>query len=131
MALIKGKDGLIQLGSSPTAVSKIKNFTITETTGEGDASVMGSEWTDVEALQNSWEAQAEVLIDTADGGQAEITIGATVACVFLPQGAGSGNLEYTGSGLVTNISESVAVDSLVTLQTTIKGKGALTRGTVA
>lgn len=131
MALIKGKDGLIQLGSSPTAVGKIKNFTITETVGEGDASVMGADATDVEGLQSSWEAQAEVLIDTGDAGQAEIVIGATVNGVFLPQGSGSGNLEYTGSGLVTNISESVAVDNLVTLQTTIKGKGALTRGTVA
>lgn len=131
MALIKGKDGLIQLGSSPTAVSKIKNFTITETTGEGDASVMSSDWTDVEALQNSWEAQVEVLLDTGDGGQAEVVIGATVAGVFLPQGSGSGNLEYTGSGLVTSVSENNAVDNLVPLQFTMKGKGALTRGTVA
>ena len=68
--------------------------------------------------------------DETDSPQQTLTAGTTIAFILGPEGNGSGDEIFTGSGIVTGMSINVGLDSITTRSVTFQGTGALTRGTV-
>jgi len=68
--------------------------------------------------------------DETDSPQQTLTVGSSISFVLLPEGNSSGDEKFTGTGLITGMSVSNAMDSIITRSVTFQGTGALTRATV-
>lgn len=130
MARVKGKDGVVNVGAN--AVALVRSFTVEESADTAEGHTMGDNWKEFEITFTEWSGSIEALLDPTDtNGQQALTIGASVSLDLRPQGTGSGLLSYTGTALVTGISEGVPHDNFDTLSITVQGTGALTRTTQA
>lgn len=129
MACYKGKDGVVKIAG--VSVGQVMNFSLEETVDTVECTHMGDDARDYEATFTTWTASAEVRWDPDDAGQEDIVVGATVTLNLYPEGDTVGDTEWTGSAIVTNISETVDMEELISASFEFQGKGALTRGTVA
>ena len=68
--------------------------------------------------------------DETDSPQQTLTAGSSIAFVLLPEGNTSGDEKFTGTGIITGMSVSNAMDAIVTRSITFQGTGALVRATV-
>ena len=128
MAVKTGKDGTISVGGS--TVGEITGFSFDEGMSPiSDHNLNDAAESNV-AGRTNWNASVEVMWDKGDSGQSALTIGATVALILYPEGVGSGSQRYTGGGLVTGRSQSVADEAIVTQSFTIQGSGVLVSDTV-
>ena len=67
--------------------------------------------------------------DGTDSPQQTLTAGTSISFVLGPEGDGSGDEIFSGSGIVTGMSVNVGLDAITTRSVTFQGTGALTRGT--
>lgn len=128
MARYKGHDGSITAGGD--AIGEIESFDIEVSTNELMANVMGSDWTDREAGQNSATGTIAVLSDPGDTGQSNLTVGASVALVLFSEGNSSGLTEISGNFQINSIGISTSVGDLVKRTYSIANKGTVTIGAV-
>jgi hypothetical protein len=131
----KGKDGVVKIGSN--VIGQIKNFSVEQTADTIEDTSMGDTARTYKDSLTTFTASIDALFDqssadsvTADAGQVAMSIGATAAFTFLPQGSTSGDYSMSGSGIVTSISRTQSFDGLVEISFAVQGSGALTIGTV-
>lgn len=129
MANHRGSEGIVTVGGN--VVAELLSWTVDET---GDT-IEDSELSDTAKTfvsdMTSWTASIECQWDETDTtGQGAMTIGATVACVFLPEGNVSGDVSRSGSAIITGKSQGNAKGAMVTQSFSLQGTGALTDGTV-
>ena len=91
---------------------------------------MGDAARSYKSTLNTFTASVDALFDDTDSAQTSMTIGASLAFLFQPEGSGSGAYQLSGTGLVTGISQTQSFDGLVERSFTVQGTGALTIGTV-
>ena len=128
MARYRGKDGDVEFGG--TSVGERISFDLNITPAEADASTMGNNWSDVEALQLSAEGSLEVFYDPGDSAISGIVAGSTVTAVFYPGGNTSTLESFSGDWLITGESISTSVGDLVKRTYSIKNKGTITRAAI-
>lgn len=130
MATHTGVDGLVQVGGN--TVAEIKSFSIDESANPINDSNLNDAAETHLIGRTSWTASIEVQWDETDTtGQEAMTIGASIAATFLPEGNTTGDVSMAGTASITNRSTAVAEEAIITQSFTLQGNGALTRGTVA
>jgi len=128
MATHHGKEGVVTAGG--TAIGELTGFTI-ETTGDvvEDTQLSDSEKSFL-AGRTSFSGTLEMHYDEADAQQETLTAGSSISFVLLPEGNDSGDQSFTGSGIITGMSISNAMDGIVSRSVTFQGTGSLSKGTV-
>ena len=128
MATHHGKEGVVTAGG--TAIGELTGFTI-ETTGDvvEDTQLSDSEKSFL-AGRTSFSGTLEMHYDETDAQQETLTAGSSISFVLLPEGNDSGDQSFTGSGIITGMSISNAMDGIVSRSVTFQGTGSLTKSTV-
>jgi hypothetical protein len=128
MATHHGKEGVVTAGG--TAIGELTGFTI-ETTGDvvEDTQLSDSEKSFL-AGRTSFSGTLEMHYDEADAQQETLTAGSSISFVLLPEGNDTGDQSFTGSGIITGMSISNAMDGIVSRSVTFQGTGSLSKGTV-
>jgi hypothetical protein len=128
MATHHGKEGVVTAGG--TAIGELTGFTI-ETTGDvvEDTQLSDSEKSFL-AGRTSFSGTLEMHYDETDAQQETLTAGSSISFVLLPEGNTSGDQSFTGSGIITGMSISNAMDGIVSRSVTFQGTGSLTKSTV-
>lgn len=129
MANATGKDGIVKIGANAVGELRSWSYSITGETIEDTS--MGDTARTYKAGLTTWSGSAEAFFDAADTAQGAITAGAEVTLSFYPTGDDSGDSEYTGTAIVTEISSTAALDGMVEVSFSFTGTGALTIGSVA
>lgn len=126
-----GRDGIVKVGAN--TVAEVTSFSVSVTANTVDDTVLGDTWATHQAGINSWSGSVSGFWDETDtNGQVALTIGASVTLNLYPEGATSGDTYFSGTATVTGIERSVANnDSIVTVNFTFVGSGALTISVVA
>ena len=129
MATHHGKEGVVTAGG--TAIGELTGFTL-ETTGDvvEDTALTDAAKSFV-AGRTSFSGSLEMHYDEADAQQETLTAGSSISFVLLPEGNDSGDQSFTGTGIVTGMSVTNAMDSIVSRTVTFQGTGTLTKGTVS
>ena len=128
MATFSGSAGVVKAGGN--AIGEIRSFTVDQTGDTVEDTAMGDAARSYKATLNTFTASVDALFDDTDTAQTAMTIGASLAFLFQPEGGGNGAYQLSGTGLVTGISQSQSFDGLVERSFTVQGTGALTIGTV-
>jgi hypothetical protein len=128
MATHHGKEGVVTAGG--TAIGELTGFTI-ETTGDvvEDTQLSDSEKSFL-AGRTSFSGTLEMHYDETDAQQETLTAGSSISFVLLPEGNTTGDQSFTGSGIITGMSISNAMDGIVSRSVTFQGTGSLSKGTV-
>jgi hypothetical protein len=128
MATHHGKEGVVTAGG--TAIGELTGFTI-ETTGDvvEDTQLSDSEKSFL-AGRTSFSGTLEMHYDETDAQQETLTAGSSISFVLLPEGNDTGDQSFTGSGIITGMSISNAMDGIVSRSVTFQGTGSLTKSTV-
>ena len=126
MPVTKGKEGVIQVGVTPTAlVAELRSWEITESANEVDVSRMGDNWTRVDSTQLSWKGSLECFYDATDAdGQKALKVGEYASITVFPAGTG-GN--WTGQALITEATVKSAHDGIIEKSISFTGNGTLTK----
>ena len=128
MATHHGKEGVVKAGG--TAIGELTGFTLETTADVVEDTQLSDATKSFLAGRTSFSGTLEMSYDESDSPQQTLTAGSSIAFILLPEGATSGDESFTGSGIVTGMSVSNAMDSVITRSVTFQGTGALTRGTV-
>lgn len=130
MANHTGTDGAVSVDGN--TVAELTAFSIEETAATIDNSVLGTTTTSAVVGKTSWNGSIECHWDESDtAGQGSMVIGATIAVIFQPEGATTGDTIFTGSALITGKSKSIGIDAMISQSFTLTGVGALVEGTQA
>ena len=122
--------GLLTIGGN--TVAELLSYNIDESVATLDDTIISDTAETHQTDLTSWTATVECFWDETDTtGQGAMTIGASVAAIFLPEGNTSGDVSRTGTATVESKSMAVAKGSMITQSFTLKGNGALTDSTVA
>ena len=128
MAAITGVLGRVTVAGN--TVAELTGFSIDESANM----ISDSELTDaVEtsiAGRTSWSGSIECMWSDGDTAQAAMTIGASVALIFLPEGPTGGSAKYNGTAIIESRGLAVSDEAIITQSFSVKGNGALTIGTV-
>lgn len=129
MANHKGSEGTVHVGT--TAIGELRSWELTHTNEPIDDSVMTDTNRTMQPGINSWSGSATAFWDETDTtGQEALTIGAAVTLKFYPEGASATDVFYTGAAVVTNITRRAALQTMVEVDFSFQGNGALTRTVV-
>lgn len=123
MATFKGSAGKVTIGGS--IVGEVRSFSIEESADTIEDTVMGDASKSFKSSLKSFTASIDALFDNDDAGQDALTIGAEVAAVFRSAGDGTGEMERSGTGIVTGITINQSYDGLVETSFTLQGTGDL------
>jgi hypothetical protein len=130
MATHVGKDGAVYVGAN--AVAEIRDWSLEQTSEVVNDTVMGDTWMTNKATQKSWTSSFNAFWDETDtNGQGALTVGSEVTLNLYPEGNTSGDTYWTGSAIITSVSNSASFDGLVEASFSATGNGALTEDTVA
>ncbi len=129
MAIHKGSEGLVKVGSSNT-VAEVRSYSIDETADTIESTSMGDSAKTFESSLTSFSGSVECFWDETDTAQVAMSIGSTITLNLYPEGADSGDTYYSGSAIVTGKTVSGAHDGLVEASISFQGSGALTITTV-
>ena len=132
MSCIKGYDGAVKIGSTPTLIGQTKVWTLNTSKDTADVTTMdASGWKEYCSTLKGWAGSVTVLFDPADAGQIEAVAafesGDSVALeLILNEGGGVEEWTYSGSAIVTTMPIASDVSSLVEVTFDFQGTGAMT-----
>jgi hypothetical protein len=128
MATHHGKEGVVT--AAGTAIGEVTGFTL-ETAADvtEDTQLTDSAKTFV-LTRTSFSGTIEMHYDETDTPQTTLLSGSSIAFILLPEGNTVGDEKFSGTGLVTGVSISNAMDAVVARTVTFQGTGSLTIGTV-
>ena len=127
MATHHGKEGVVKAGG--TAIGELTGFTLETTADVVEDTALSDATKSFIAGRTSFSGTLEMSYDETDSPQQTLTAGTTIAFILAPEGNGSGDETFTGSGIVTGMSVNVSLDGITTRSVTFQGTGTLTRGT--
>lgn len=131
MATIKGYNGSIKAGDTPTTVGEVKNYNIDQSSDIVETSTLGSDWGKNVPTLKRWSGSLVAHFDIGDSGQDEIrsalSSGASVALeLYIGGESGVGNTKYNGTAVIETISVGNDVAGIVEASISFTGTGALT-----
>ena len=129
MATHVGTSGVVKVGSD--TVAEVTGFTIDETNDTvEDTSLTDTAKTYI-ALRKDATGTIECHWDETDSsGQGALTVGASVTLNLYPEGADSADTYYTGTALVTGVSQNVSMDGVIARTITVQFSGGVSTTTV-
>lgn len=129
MATHHGKQGVCKFGAN--TIGELVNWTLTEGVEVQDDGVVGDEWKTHLIGRKEWSGSVTVRMDKSDTAQAAMTVGASGAFSFYPEGEANGDSFKIGTATITEVGERVELDGVVEQSFSITGNGALTVDTVS
>lgn len=128
MATHLGKEGYLKV--STTTVGEIRDYTLSQSAGTVDTTVIGDDWTTNKVTQKSWTCSGSLFWDEADAGQLALTIGSAVTLNLYPEGIAGSSTYYTGGAYITQFDVTGRFDSMVEATFSAQGNGECTVTTV-
>ena len=129
MTCYNGSDGVVKAAGA--AVGRITEFSVEETMEVRDCTAMGDVYKVSKPGRKEWSGSLTCHLEKSDVGQAALAVGAEVSLVLYPGGDATGEVELSGTALITKRGTSVSDGETVTEAFDFAGVGALTRGLVA
>ena len=133
MATNTGASGVVKVQASGTAVAvvgEVRSFTFEGSADTIEDSVMGDSTRTYKQGLKTNTVSLEVYWDEDDVQQLLLDEGADVDFEIYPTGAGSGEIFFTGGGIVTSRSISGAFDGMVEASFTVQCSGAVVEAAV-
>ncbi|ANS04040.1 major tail protein 2 [uncultured Mediterranean phage uvDeep-CGR2-AD8-C175] len=127
MATHFGKEGVVTAGG--TGIGELTGYTLETTADVVEDTQLSDSTKSFVAGRTSFSGTLDMSYDETDSPQQTLTAGTTIAFILAPEGNGSGDETFTGSGIVTGMSVNVSLDGITTRSVTFQGTGTLTRGT--
>ena len=128
MAVHKGSEGLIKVGSN--TVAEVKSYSLEESSDTIESTSMGDSYRSFEASLLSYSGSVECFWDETDtSGQVALSPGSSVTLVWYPEGADSGDTYYTGTAIVTGKTITGSFDGMVEASISVQGTGGITTAT--
>ncbi len=127
MATHFGKEGVVTAGG--TGIGELTGYTLETTADVVEDTQLSDAGKTFVAGRTSFSGTLDMSYDETDSPQQTLTAGTTIAFILAPEGNGSGDETFTGSGIVTGMSVNVSLDGITTRSVTFQGTGTLTRGT--
>jgi len=125
-----GNSGIVKI--STNTVAEVISFSLSENVNTADDFVLGDTWQTHTAGTKSWSGSVQCYWDETDtNGQEAMTVGASVELHLIPEGSGTGNIDFNGTATIMTIERSVQNDNIVTATFTFKGDGTLTASVLA
>lgn len=128
MTTYTGMLGKIESGAN--AVGEVKGFEISQSSETQDDTVMGDVWRTKKAMHKMWSGSIDALLDNADTGQNDFTVGSTITFKGYPSEDAVSNLELSGSCIVTERTIRTSFDGLCEISISVEGTGALVETTL-
>ena len=123
-----GKEGQLKTGSNVT--SNVTGFTLDTTADVVEDTALGSAVKTYIAGRSAFSGSIDMNWDEGDTSQEEMDVGSSLTFTLWPEGNTSGDISFSGSGIVTSMSVGVTLDGVTTRTVAFQGTGALTQGTV-
>jgi hypothetical protein len=128
MANHKGSEGLIKVGTN--TVAELRGWEMTETAEMIEDTELSDGAKTYQTGNTGWTGSASCWWDETDtNGQEAMTIGASITLKMYPEGATTGDIYYSGTALVNQISRRGAINGIVEADFAFTGSGTLARGT--
>jgi hypothetical protein len=129
MAVHKGSEGVVKVGSN--TVAEVTAFSFDETADTIESTALSNSARSYVADYVGFTGTVDCQWDETDtSGQGAMTVGSTVTLNLYPEGSASSATYYTGSAIITSISRANAMGSIVTANFSFTGTNALTSATV-
>lgn len=121
MPIHKGTEGKVIIGGSGV-VGSVRSFSVEETVDTLETTTMGDTARTYDASINTWTGSFDIYWDEDDAGQSGVSIGSQISISFRPEGNDSGDLFYSGTGIITSVSRSASFDGLIESSVSVQGK---------
>lgn len=129
MAVHKGSEGLVKVGSA--TVAELKSYSYEQTSSTIETTPLTGDSTTFLAGKQSWSGTLSCFWDETDTtGQVALANGASVTLNFYPEGAASGDTFDSGTAIVNSLAISAETDGIVEVSFGFQGTGDITRATV-
>ena len=129
MATHVGTSGVVKVGAN--AVAEVTGFTIDETNDTVEDTSLTDTAKSYKALRKDATGTVECHWDETDtNGQGALTVGAEVTLNLYPEGADSGDTYYTGTAIVTGVSQAVTLDGVISRTINVQFSGGVSTTTV-
>lgn len=129
MATHVGTSGVVKVGSD--TVAEVTGFTIDETNDTVEDTSLTDTSKTYKALRSDATGTIECHWDETDtSGQGALTVGASVTLNLYPEGADAADTYYTGSAIVTGVSQNVSLDGVIARTITVQFSGGVSTTTV-
>ena len=128
MATHHGKEGVVKAGGS--GIGELTGFTLETTADVVEDTALTDATKSFLAGRTSFSGSLDMNYDETDSPQQTLTVGSSIDFILLPEGNSSGDESFTGSGIITSMSVTNAMDAVITRTVNFQGTGTLTRGTV-
>ena len=129
MATHVGTSGVVKVGTD--TVAEVTGFTIDETNDTVEDTSLTDTSKTYKALRSDATGTIECHWDETDStGQGALTVGASVTLNLYPEGADAADTYYTGSAIVTGVSQNVSLDGVIARTITVQFSGGVSTTTV-
>lgn len=130
MTTTTGDSGTVKSGAND--VAEIRSFTVTETSDTTEDTAMGDTYRTRKPTKKDWSGSLSCWWDADDtNGQVTLSAGAEVTLHLHPEGDASGDVDITGSAIITEYTVNSDQEGIVEATFNFVGNGALTRTTVS
>ena len=132
MATHTGNGGVVKVGSSPSTVAEVRDFSLSLSGDTIETSVMGSTSRTYSPGMTTGSGSITCFWDETDtNGQEALTIGVDIECELYPEGTSSGAQFYDFQAIVTDVTVSTSFDGMVERTFSFTVDGAVTTSTVS
>lgn len=138
MAKIASKNSqvLVSVGTTPTALTNARDWSIETSRNTIDVSTIGTEWKEFLSGQITATGSCNLLFDP-ENATAEAAVesamwnGTQLTFYVRPEGSAAGKVQYTFNAMVTGWNLSAATEDAIVVAVSFQGTGAITKGTVS
>ena len=129
MATHVGTSGIVKVGSD--AVAEVTGFTIDESNDVVEDTSLTDTAKSYKALRKDATGTVECHWDETDTtGQGALAVGSEVTLNLYPEGDTAGDTYYTGTAIVTGVSQNASLDGVISRTITVQFSGGVSTTTV-
>ena len=129
MATQVGTSGVVKIGAN--AVAEVTGFTIDESNDTVEDTSLTDTAKSYKALRKDATGTVECHFDNSDtNGQVALAVGSEVTLDLYPEGDTAGDTYYTGTAIVTGVSQNVSLDGVISRTINVQFSGGVSTTTV-
>lgn len=126
---LAGSEGVVKNGAN--AIAEVRGWSIEQQADTVEDTVLGDTSKTFQSSLKSWSGSLSGFWDETDtNGQVAMTIGASITLNLYPEGATTGDSYFTGTAIITGITNKGEVGGMVEAEFTFQGTGTLSISTV-
>lgn len=130
MAFLKGRDGVVKVGTPGEAIGNLQSWNVDTQCDETAGWGMGDSFETSFVTISRWKGSVELYIDPTDPSDALVT-GTDVKVEFYPGGEAAGGVYYSGTACISGMNRSGEKAGIPSITINFSGKGALSRTVIS